>query len=432
MPATDLQQVVSLCKRRGFIFHTGMEGIYDYGPLGVELKNNLKRAWWKSMVHMRDDIVGLDSCVLTNPLTLRSSGHEDAFSDDLIDCLYCKKRTKLSGVAECCHCGSKNVTESRKFNLMFKTNIGAVEEGAYVYLRPETAQGIFPNIKNIMYSGTYKLPFGIAQIGKAFRNEICPRRFTLRTREFEQMEMEYLVCPADANRFHDYWVNERIGWWVDQGISSDNLAVSYQAVHELAHYSKATVDIQYRFPHGLEEIEGIANRGDFDTKQYLYKNTPIPYIIEPSAGVDRGILALLCDAYTEEYLEDGKQRIVLKLKKHLAPVTCAVIPLARNNEKIMRLAKDIAVYLRESGIGIIKLEDGGNIGKAYRKHDEIGTPFCVTVDFDSVESEECGEFPGAYAIVTIRDRDNMGQKKIKYNLIPTYIQNTDYHVIMIL
>jgi glycyl-tRNA synthetase len=444
--------IVSVCKRRGFIFQSsdiygGLQGLYDYGPLGVELKNNLKAAWWKSMVHERDDIEGLDSSIITHRLALKHSGHEDTFSDPMVDCRDCKCRMRADHLlvdGKCDRCGSKNLTESRQFNLMFRANFGPLEDGAdFVYLRPETAQGIFMNFKNVLDATSRRLPFGIAQIGKAFRNEVTPRNFIFRMREFEQMEMEFFVEPGSDEIWHDKWVEERRKWWEKQGLSSNRLHLFRQSPEELAHYAKATVDILYEFPHGQEELEGIANRTDFDlgshsknqedlllrskvcpnadsTAKLCIQREPrdgggclVPYVIEPSAGLDRGILAILSEGFSREVLENGNERLVLKLKPHLAPFKVAVAPLAKNNEAIVNLAKSIVKNLSSSGLGRIKYEDTGNIGKAYRRHDEIGTPFCITVDFDTIDNHS----------VTLRDRDTMQQQRINIDELAAFLRN---------
>jgi len=437
--AKSLNEIIELCKRRGFIFHSseiygGMQGIYDYGPLGVELKNNLKQSWWKEIVHKRDDVEGLDSAILTHCLTLRYSQHESTFSDPMVDCKKCKSRFRADKVTDnkCIDCGSQELSDIRQFNLMFKCAFGALEEkGNYAYLRPETAQSIFINFKNILDSTSRKIPFGIAQIGKAFRNEITARNFIFRTREFEQMEIEFFVEKGDDEKWHQHWIEERLSWWKEQGLSEENLRLFKQPKEELSHYAKATVDILYKFPHGFDEIEGIANRADFDLGSHSRENhnlnldskvmenvdstiilstknnqgeNIIPFVIEPSAGVDRGILAILVEAYTRETLNDGNERIVLKLKPHLAPYKLAIIPLARNNEKIVNKAKALTNAIKKMGIGRIKYEDSGNIGKSYRRHDEIGTPYCITVDFQTFEDED--------ETVTVRERDSMLQKRI--------------------
>ena len=432
-----MDELVSLCKRRGFIFQSneiygGLQGSYDYGPLGVELKNNLKASWWSCMVYERDDIEGLDSSILTHPNVLKFSGHEDTFTDPLIDCKSCKSRWTADEIIDnkCPKCGSKSLTEPRPFNLMFKTSLGPIEDlENYAYLRPETAQNIFTNFKNILDTTSHELPFGIAQIGKAFRNEITPRNFIFRVREFEQMELEFFVNPGDDEEWHKKWVDMRLSWWIKQGLNN-NLKTLEVPKDELSHYSKATTDIMYKFPHGEEELEGIANRTDFDlgshTKNQAELNIDskvlendvssaklaikssvsnkwiVPYVIEPSAGVDRGVLAILTEAYTNEQIDNKTSRIVLKLSKHLAPIKVAIIPLKKNNSDIVEKSKEIKMSLQSSNFGRVILENTGNIGKSYRKHDEIGTPICITIDFDTLEKNT----------VTLRDRDTMKQEKV--------------------
>lgn len=444
MPAQSMEQLVSLCKRRGFIFqgsdtYGGLQGSYDYGPLGVELKNNLKSAWWRSMVYERDDVEGLDASILGHRLVYQHSGHEDTFSDPMVDCRQCKSRFRadLLEKHQCENCGSTDLTEPRPFHLMFKTQAGPVEdESSLTYLRPETAQDIFINFKNVLDAAPHHLPFGIAQIGKAFRNEITPRNFIFRVREFEQMELEFFVKPGEDDHWHQYWVGQRYDWWLAQGLSKERLQQQAQSGDELAHYAKATIDLVYQFPHGLEELEGIANRTDYDLGSHtkaqadfdlsatvkpnsdsthkLAVRDPkdnswcVPFVIEPSAGLDRGVLAVLTEAFHEEALEGGKSRVVLKLKASLAPIKVAVIPLARNNEQLMQKAKGILKQLRQLGLGRMVLEASGNIGKAYRKHDEIGTPMCVTVDFDTLGEDD----PELKDTVTIRDRDTMQQSRV--------------------
>ena len=454
MTASSMEELVSLCKRRGFIFQSndiygGIKGLYDYGPMGVELKNNLKQAWWKSMVYERDDIEGLDASILSAPVVLQQSGHEDTFSDPLVDCKTCKARFRADQLesSECpkggslVKCKSKDLTEPRAFNLMFKTAIGPVDDGSsFAYLRPETCQQIFTNFKNITDSTSRVVPFGIAQIGKAFRNEITPRNFIFRVREFEQMELEFFVKPGSDDEWHKYWVDKRIEWWETQGVSKKNLHPIEVEQSELSHYSKATVDIMYEFPHGKEELEGIANRTDFDLgshtknqKDYNIssdvkknehsttklgvqnleeKTSYIPYVIEPSAGVDRGLLAILNEAYTIEDLENGNSRTVLKLKPHLSPIKAAVIPLKKNNEEIVTKAKVIKNELQNLGMGRVIFENSGNIGKNYRRHDEIGTPICITVDFETLEDDS----------VTVRDRDSMSQERVLIKDLNQYYQ----------
>ena len=448
MSAKSMDELVSLCKRRGFIFQSseiygGLQGMYDFGPLGVELKNNLKNAWWKSMVYERDDVEGLDASILTNQLVLNYSGHEDTFTDPLVDCRSCKSRWRADQIEDSCpNCGSQDLTDPRPFNLMFKTNVGPLEdEGSIAYLRPETAQQIFTNFKNIVDSTSRALPFGIAQIGKAFRNEITPRNFIFRVREFEQMELEFFVEPGEDNLWHDKWIEERSKWWESQGVSKKKIRFLEVPKDELSHYSKRTVDLMYEFPHGEEELEGIANRTDFDLGSHsknqdqlniqskIRKNSDsnsrlaiqnkdtnewiVPFVIEPSAGVERGVLAILNEAYKVEKLEDGKERIVLALKPHLSPIKAAVIPLKKNNDDLVSLAKNIKDELQSLGRGRVLLENTGNIGKSYRKHDEVGTPMCITIDFDSLENNT----------VTIRDRDSMDQKTIQIQELTTYFSN---------
>ncbi len=448
MAAESMDKLVALCKRRGFIFQSndiygGLQGLYDYGPLGVELKNNLKRSWWNSMVYERDDIEGIDASILTNPLVLKHSGHEETFSDPLVDCRNCKARIRADHIKDgkCPECGSDNLTDPRPFNLMFKTNVGPVEDGSsYAYLRPETAQQIFTNFKNVLDSTPHHLPFGIAQTGKAFRNEITPRNFIFRVREFEQMELEFFVKPGEDEKWHKTWTDLRMDWWEKQGIDKKNLELLEVPKDELAHYSKATVDIMYKYPHGVEELEGIANRTDFDLGSHsrgqselgltakVGKNTDsnaklavqdpdtkdwiVPYVIEPSAGVERGFLAILNEAYKVEELEGGKERTVLSLKPHLSPIKAAIIPLKRNNEELVQKAKELKNELQKMGLGRVLLENSGNIGKSYRKHDEIGTPMCITIDFQSLED----------GTATIRDRDTMEQKRMDISSISEYFK----------
>ena len=437
-----MDELVALCKRRGFIFQSseiygGLQGTYDFGPLGVELKNNIKNAWWESMVYENDDIEGLDSSILTNPLVLKYSGHEDTFSDPMVDCKSCGKRFRADQVPK--ECKVEDLTEPRQFNLMFKTNVGPIEDGSsYAYLRPETAQQIFTNFKNVLDSTSKPIPFGIAQIGKAFRNEITPRNFIFRVREFEQMELEYFVMPGNDEEFHDSWVQKRLEWWKNQGVPMESIEIYDVPTEELAHYSKKTVDLMYKFPHGLEELEGIANRTDFDlgshskkqkelainsnVKENKHSNSKmaiqdssgewiVPYVIEPSAGVERGFLAILNEAYLLEELEDGKTRVVLKLKPHLSPVKAAVIPLKKNSSELVDSARQIKKDLQKLGLGRVIFENTGNIGKSYRKHDEIGTPVCITVDFETLNDKT----------VTIRDRDSMDQKRISIDNLSSYL-----------
>ena len=449
MTADNMEDLVSLCKRRGFIFpsndiYGGMKGLYDFGPMGVELKLNLKSAWWKSMVYERDDVEGLDSTILTSPTVLKYSGHEDTFSDPLVDCKVCKARFRADQLenSECprggslTNCKSKDLTEARPFNLMFKTAIGPVDDGSsFAYLRPETAQQIFVNFKNVVDSTSRLPPFGIAQIGKAFRNEITPRNFIFRVREFEQMELEYFVKPGSDEDWHKYWLDKRLNWWAEQGVKSEKLKLLEVEKKDLSHYSKATFDIMYDFPHGLEELEGIANRTDFDLGSHSKnqkdfnikaniqenKNSTtklaiqdlenkewfIPFVIEPSAGVERGVLAVLNEAYT---IEEANKRTLLKLQPHLSPIKAAVIPLKRNNSDLVNTANNVKSELQSLGLGRVMVENTGNIGKNYRRHDEIGTPLCITIDFETLENHT----------VTIRDRDTMKQEKVSLSEVANY------------
>jgi glycyl-tRNA synthetase len=454
MAGATIEKIVSLCKRRGFLFqgselYGGLQGTWDYGPMGVELKNNVKRVWWRANVYERDDMEGLDAAILMNRLVLKYSGHEDTFSDPLVDCRKCKRRFRADQVdpdEKCSEGGTHDLTEPRPFNLMFRTTVGPVADEANVaYLRPETAQGIFVNFKNVLDSTNRKLPFGIAQIGKAYRNEITPKNFIFRVREFEQMEIEYFVMPGEDEEWHERWIADRVAWYHKYGIRPENLRKYDQPKDELAHYAKATTDLLYRcFPERsdedkqYEEVEGIANRGAFDltchTKggKLVFKDgTEIPnehavmkqtyfdvasnrhltpYVIEPSGGVDRITLAFLMDAYEEQTLEGGKQRTVLHLHPELAPVKVAVIPLARNKPEIVALSKEIKRDLLATGRLRTMFDDSGNIGKCYARQDEIGTPFCVTVDHQSLEDKE----------VTIRDRDSMAQERIPIEKLRAY------------
>jgi glycyl-tRNA synthetase len=533
MPAQTMEQIVSLCKRRGFIFpgsaiYGGLQGTYDYGPLGVELKNNLKLAWWRTNVWERDDMEGLDAAILMNRLVWRYSGHEETFVDPMVDCRTCQMRWRADQIGSSCpNCGSTDLTEPRPFNLMFKTQVGPVPDPeSFAYLRPETAQGIFVNFKNVLDSTNRKLPFGIAQIGKAFRNEITPRNFIFRVREFEAMEIEYFIKPGEDEAWHQYWIAERQRWWESLGLSRDNLDLYWHKPEDLSHYSKATADILYRFPHGTEELEGIANRTDYDlgshskdqdkldlharvnpnydsTERLTYfdpesKQHIVPFVIEPAAGVDRGFLALLTEAYAEEQvkpvpgerlkpvedtlvaflnsvarneklrvaqkeaivvegerigadlqhnlpgvhvllglpgadqIELGRKlrgqtepvideffRTVLHLKPALAPIKVAVLPLKRNHAEIVATAKRIQRHLRSSGTMRTIYDDTAAIGKLYRRQDEIGTPFCITVDFDTLGA---GKEPALKDTVTVRDRDTMAQERVPIADLEQYLQ----------
>lgn len=532
MPAVTLDQVVSLCKRRGFIFpgsdiYGGLQGTYDYGPLGVELKNNLKLAWWRANVYERDDMEGLDAAILMNRLTWKYSGHEETFIDPLVDCRACKSRWRADHVhGQCPNCGSTDLTDPRPFNLMFKTQVGPVADAdSFAYLRPETAQGIFVNFSNVQTVTSRKLPFGIAQIGKAFRNEINPRNFIFRVREFEQMEIEYFVMPGEEDAWHQRWLQDRLDWWESVGLSRDNVQVYNVPPGELAHYSKATFDLMYRYPMGFEEIEGIASRSDYDLGSHskdqnrlnlTAKVTPnsdsierltyydqaskqhiVPFVIEPSAGVDRGVLALLNEGYDEQQIkplseerqqavtsslnaflksvqrnekispenresicsrteqiiqglpeslpqvpalldmpgagsiELGKKlrgqaepaldeafRTVLHLKPAMAPIKVAVMPLKRNHPEIVDVAKRIRKTLQATGTLRTVYDDTGAIGKLYRRQDEIGTPFCITVDFDTLGQ---GNDPSLKESVTVRDRDSMQQERVPISELTTYL-----------
>ena len=432
MPAKNIDELVALCKRRGFIFQSseiygGTQGLYDYGPLGVELKNNIKNSWWKAVVYERDDVEGLDASILTKQAVLKHSGHEETFTDPLVDCKSCGERFRADQVPD--YCKEEDLTEPRQFNLMFKTNIGPIDDGKnFAYLRPETAQQIFTNFKNVVDSTARNVPFGIAQIGKAFRNEITLKSFIFRVREFEQMELEFFVVPGTDDQWHKDWVENRLQWWEKQGVPRNSLELYNVPKDELAHYSKATVDIMYKFPHGLEELEGIANRTDFDLGSHSKdqeelnlqasvntnkdsnsklalkdenNNWLVPFVIEPSAGVDRAVLAILNEAYNIEEI-DGKERTVLKLEPHLSPIKAAIIPLKKNDKQIVSKAKEIKNKLQALGLGRVLFENSGNIGKNYRRHDEIGTPICITIDFESLDEET----------VTVRDRDSMEQKRV--------------------
>ena len=436
----SMDKIVSLCKRRGFVFQNseiygGLGSTWDYGPLGVELKRNVKATWWRSVVYARDDMEGLDAAILMHPETWVASGHLKGFFDVLVDCKDCKKRFKVEEITErgkkkieqakCPGCGGSSFTQERPFNLMFKTFVGPLEdESSKVYLRPETAQGIFVNFNNVQNCAHKKLPFGIAQIGKAFRNEVTTGNFTFRSREFEQMEIEYFVQKFEAEKWYKYWVKERLDWYIKLGINSKNLRKREHGKEELAHYAKSCTDIEYKFPFGWSELEGIANRTDFDLIQHARhsgkdltyfdeatKTRITPFIIEPSGGVDRTVLAFLADAYHEEEVR-GKKRVVLKLHKSLAPIKAAVLPLLKNRPEIVKLSKSIAKDLRSSSsIGRVIYDDTAAIGRLYRRQDEIGTTFCVTVDVNSLEDKK----------VTVRERDSMKQERIAIDSLKTYL-----------
>ena len=463
--------IVSLCKRRGFVFQSseiygGLASCWDYGPLGVELKNNVKRVWWRDNVRLRPDMVGLDAAIIMHPAVWKASGHLDHFSDPMVDCKACQHRFRADKVDEiewthycpatkgnkfvipggeaCRHCGARRtlcpdcgkgeLTAPRQFNLMFKTFMGPVEdEAAVAYLRPETAQGIFVNFENVQQSMRLKLPFGIAQIGKAFRNEITPGNFIFRTREFEQMEIEYFVNPTDTidgkpadEVMHDRWIQERFAWYERYGIRRENLRLREHEKDELAHYAKRTADIEYKFPIGWSELEGIANRTDFDLKQHAQasgksltyfdeerKTHVVPYVIEPSAGADRSVLAFLADAYREEEVR-GEKRVVLRLHRELAPIKVAVLPLLKKRPEIVAVAQQIRARLARRWMTVY--DDTAAIGRLYRRQDEVGTPFCVTVDVKTVGDAEKGE--AGDQRVTIRERDSMEQIRVPIDDLP--------------
>ncbi|CAN5358703.1 glycine--tRNA ligase [soil metagenome] len=459
MSAINIETIVSLSKRRGFVFpasdiYGGLGSSWDYGPLGVELANNIKKSWWNWLVYERDDIEGLDSSIIQNRLVWKYSGHEDTFSDPLVDCRDCKARLRQDkldqdGVGKfiCSTCGSTNLTDPKDFNLMFRTTVGAASADddpmALAYLRPETAQGIFINFANVLNTSRRKLPFGIAQIGKAFRNEVTPGNFIFRTREFEQMEMEYFVRPEDAPRLHQEWIDGFQEWLQSLGISGANLSLYEQTAEELAHYAERTVDIMYRFfperddeDKQWDELMGIANRTNYDlrvhskkpeneegrrvnpdsTEDLSYfdeatKERFYPYVIEPAIGVNRTLLAVMMDAYTEKTNDKGEKRVILKLKPELAPIKVAVLPLAKNKPEIVEMAKRLKKDLQPSMRAVY--DDTGGIGKLYARQDEVGTPFCVTVDHDSLDDNA----------VTVRDRDTWEQERVSTERIKEYLED---------
>src|SRR5213596_1619579 len=433
--AQRMEKIVSLCKRRGCIFQSseiygGLNGAWDYGPIGVELKRNLKNYWWRVMVHEREDVVGMDGAILTHPEVLMASGHVEGFSDPMIDCRSCKAHLRLDqliekkGGKQCPNCGGKDLTEARQFNLMFETHVGAAaDESSIAYLRPETAQSIFVQFKNILEVSRKKLPFGIAQIGKAFRNEINPRNFTFRSREFEQMELEYFCRPEQGMDLLAYWLKERIRFYEEIGVSRKRLHVLDVPEKERAFYSKGTFDIEYEFPFGRQELEGVAYRTDCDLQQHIKasgkaldyfdeetKERFVPHVVEPSAGVDRTVLALICDAYDEDSAPDEKgkmeTRIVMRFHPRVAQIKCAVFPLLRNKEALVAKAREVLALLRPHMN--VFYDEGGAIGRRYRRQDEIGTPFGVTIDFETLgeKGEELRD------TVTLRDRDSMKQERV--------------------
>jgi len=424
-----MDKIVSLCKRRGFIFQSseiygGLNSCWDYGPIGVELKRNVKNAWWDYMIHKRDDIVGVDCSILMAPQVWEASGHLQNFTDPLVDCKECKKRwrqDKLNDPTKCPEC-SGELTEARQFNLMFKTFIGPVEDLANtVYLRPETAQGIFVNFKNVLTCSRLKPPFGIGQIGKSFRNEITPGNFTFRTREFEQMEMEFFVPPGEDEKWYKYWIEYRKEWYLKYGIKSENIRIREHEKKELAHYAKACADVEYKYPWGWDELEGIANRTDFDLKTHMEhsgkdltyfdeqtKERYIPYVIEPAAGADRSTLAFLIDAYDEEEVE-GEIRVVLRFHPEIAPIKVGIFPLVKK-DGLPEIAIKIEKELREFYTTFY--DESGAIGRRYRRMDEIGTPFCITVDYETKENDT----------VTLRYRDSMQQERVLIKDLVSFIK----------
>jgi glycyl-tRNA synthetase len=457
MSAPNIETIVNLSKRRGFVFpasdvYGGLGSAWDYGQLGVELANNIKQAWWRWMVHERDDMEGLDSGIIQNRLVWKYSGHEATFSDPLVDCRSCNARLRQdkldqneAGKYVCSNCGSTDLTEPRQFNLMFQTTLGAAsaedDPSALAYLRPETAQGIFINFLNVLNTSRRKLPFGVAQIGKSFRNEVTPGNFIFRTREFEQMEMEFFVKPGEDETWHQYWIDACLEWILSLGIRRENLFLYEQNAKELAHYAKRTVDILYRFfperdeeEKQWDELMGIANRTDFDLKAHskkpeidgkrinrdstedlsyfdeATKERFYPFVIEPAIGVNRTLLAVLMDAYTEKTSEKGETRVILKLKPELAPIKVAVLPLAKNKPEIVSMAKGIKKDLLGSFRTVY--DDTAGIGKLYARQDEIGTPFCITVDHESLEDNA----------VTVRDRDTWEQERINVGNLKEYLQ----------
>ena len=489
-----MEKLVSLCKRRGFIFQSseiygGINGFWDYGPVGVELKRNVKAAWWEDVVRKRDDMVGLDSAIIMNPKVWEASGHVVNFNDPRVDCRKCKARFRADKVYAVVACDGDNVllsvgveadgaeearqaavsgansktrrrlqqreniewpihrcdrmpenqtalcplcggelTDARKFNMMFETSTGAMEDStSRVYLRPETAQGIFANYKNVLDSSRMKLPFGIAQIGKAFRNEINPRNYTFRSREFEQMEIEFFCRPDEADKWYEYWRDARYQWYVDHGLQSARLRLRDHETDELAHYARACADVEYEFPFGVSELEGIANRTDFDLSQHQQfsgkdltyfddqtKERFIPYVIEPSGGVDRATLAFLCEAYCEDEAPDDKgkmqKRVVMKLHPRLAPIKAAVFPLVKK-EGMPEIARKIYQDLQGAGMAAF-YDEKGAVGRRYRRQDEVGTPFCITVDGQTLEDQT----------VTVRDRDSLAQDRVAADKVLDYVR----------
>ncbi len=429
-----MEAVTSLAKRRGIAFQSseiygGLRSSWDYGPLGVELRRNVRNAWWRSMVQLRDDIVGLEAAIIMSPRVWEASGHVAGFHDPLVECLNCHQRFREDHLGDdptCPNCGQKRFTEPRQFNLMFKTHMGPIEdESSVAYLRPETAQGMFVDFAIVQQTSRKKVPFGIAQIGKSFRNEITPGNFIFRTREFEQMEMEFFVEPGTDDEWFEYWVSERMQWYVDLGIRKEHLRVRPHEPDELAHYAKAASDVEYEFPFGWQEVEGIANRTDFDLRAHQEASSEdltyfdqekderyLPYVVEPAAGVDRIVLTALVDAFREEEAPTAKggteKRTYLALHRDLAPIKVAVLPLSRN-EQLAPDARGVFDLVKPSWM--CDFDDAGSIGRRYRRQDEVGTPFCVTVDFDTLEDRQ----------VTVRERDSMTQDRIPIENLVGYL-----------
>ena len=434
-----MDALTSLAKRRGIVFpsseiYGGLRSSWDYGPLGVELKNNVKRAWWRSMVQLRDDVVGLDAAIIMSPRVWEASGHVAGFSDPLVECLSCHQRFREDHLtvdqdrgAVCPNCGNNQFTEPRQFNLMFKTHLGPVEdESSVAYLRPETAQGMFVDYRTVQQASRLKVPFGIAQVGKSFRNEITPSNFIFRTREFEQMEMEFFVEPGSDERWFEYWLQARLDWFLELGVRRESLRLRPHEAEELAHYAKAATDIEYEFPFGWAELEGVANRQDFDLRQhqefsgedltyYDQENDRryLPFVVEPALGVERAVLVFLLDAYRVDEAPSAKgemeKRTMLALHRSLAPIKVAVLPLSRN-EALVPEAKRVHDLVK--GRWMTSYDDAGAIGRRYRRQDEVGTPFCVTVDFDSINDRA----------VTVRDRDTMAQDRVSIDKLVDFLE----------
>jgi glycyl-tRNA synthetase len=436
-----MEDITSLAKRRGIAFQSseiygGLRSSWDYGPLGTELRRNIRDAWWRSMVQLRDDVVGVEAAIIMSPRVWEASGHVETFHDPLVECLNCHQRFRAdhleadpNGITTCPNCGNKTFTEPRQFNMMFKTHMGPVDDDdAVTYLRPETAQGMFVDFSHIQTVSRKKVPFGIAQIGKSFRNEITPGNFIFRTREFEQMEMEYFVKPGTDDEWHAYWVEQRLQWYLDLGITKEKLRVRPHEPDELAHYAKAASDIEYEFPFGWQEVEGIANRTDFDLQAHQIASGEdltyfdqekderyLPFVVEPAVGVDRLLLTILIDAYRSEEAPTAKggteKRTYLALHKDLAPIKVAVLPLSRN-EQLVPTAREVFDLVKPQWMS--DYDDAGSIGRRYRRQDEVGTPVCVTVDFDTLEDRA----------VTVRDRDAMQQERLPIVNLIDYLRES--------